>query len=444
MRPQLTVIQVTSSFEQIWPELAESAGCDLRTVDVQDAAAILTASFVVLSAGGAEHAVETRLAALRDGNGSRRPPIAVVGSVGDHRLAILLLQNGADNYFALPGELGALRTWIVEHGERVRAAAEHASIIEQQRSRYDYTQLIGESAGLRKALEMTTRITPHREATVLITGETGTGKELIARAIHYNGAGADRPFVEINCSALPTNLLESELFGYEPGAFTDARIAKPGLFELAESGTLFLDEIGELPLELQAKLLRVLEEKRVRRLGATASREIDVRIIAATHVDLAAAVKAQRFREDLFYRLNVFRIHLPPLRERRDDIEPLARHFHAHFAARYKLADATLSPRLLDALCAHSWPGNIRELRNVVERATLMGHDDLFLDGDATASSPSAAAAAVLPFPSDLATIERAAAAAMVAHHGGNKSAAASALGISRKRLYALLAGESA
>ncbi|MBW3552650.1 MAG: sigma 54-interacting transcriptional regulator, partial [Gemmatimonadetes bacterium] len=271
-------------------------------------------------------------------------------------------------------------------------------------------------------------------------------KELLAQALHYNGPRGDQPFVEVNCTALPANLLEAELFGYEKGAFTDARAAKPGLFEAAHRGTLFLDEIGDLPLDLQGKLLRVLEERRVRRLGALKSVDVDVRIVAATNVDLAAAVRDGRFREDLFFRLNVVPIHLPPLRERGSDVLLLAERFLAAFAEEYELEVAPLDDEVRRAILAHDWPGNVRELRNSLERAVLLS-DGRIRPEDLFRATPTAAPAGALPFPASLETIERAAARSMVDRFQGNKSAAAEALGISRSRLYRLLdesAGEDA
>ena len=276
---------------------------------------------------------------------------------------------------------------------------------------------------------------------MLIPGETGTGKELLARAIHYNGPRAARPLVEINCSALPENLLEAELFGYEAGAFTDARTPKPGLLEAANGGTLFLDEVGDLSVNLQGKLLRVLEDKRVRRLGSVRDQEVDVRIIAATHVDLYQAATDGRFRQDLYYRLSVLPIHLPPLRERGDDILLLAGSFLDRFAAQYELPRGNLSSEIKRVLLSYPWPGNVRELRNALERAVLLGdgelrREHLFVGGS---SAPTMRAPACIPFPASMEMIASAAARAMTEYCGGNKSEAAKALGISRRHLYVLL-----
>jgi transcriptional regulator with PAS, ATPase and Fis domain len=246
--------------------------------------------------------------------------------------------------------------------------------------------------------------------------------------------------VELNCAALPPQLLESELFGHERGAFTDARAAKPGLFEVAEGGTLFLDEVNSLALELQSKLLRALEQKVVRRLGATTSRTVDVRIIAATNAQLDQAVRAGRFREDLYYRLNVVTLELPPLRERGEDVIRLAEHFLHKFSAQYNLPEPPLAPNDRRALLAHAWPGNVRELRNVLERTLLLSAPGHFaLEGLAPAPVPAGGSG--LPFPSSLAALQRAAAHAMLKLTGDNRSEAARRLGVSRSRLLRLLRG---
>jgi transcriptional regulator with PAS, ATPase and Fis domain len=299
---------------------------------------------------------------------------------------------------------------------------------------------LGESPALRAVLAKARRVLPHGDVTVLIHGETGTGKELLARALHDGGPRRDGPFVAVNCAAIPAALLESELFGHERGAFTDAHQAKAGLFEEADRGTLFLDEVGHLPLGLQGKLLRALEDKRIRRVGATESRTVDVRIIAATHVDLAEAVRQGQFREDLFYRLNVVSLDLPPLRERGGDIELLAEAFVAGLAARYRLPAPPLTQEVRAALRAHRWPGNVRELRHAIERALLLSEPGRLDPGELIPQNvPSGRAAGPAGGPATLAQIIAAAVEAALARHGGNKSAAARELGISRQRLQRIL-----
>src|SRR6202040_3304719 len=239
------------------------------------------------------------------------------------------------------------------------------------RAEMNFTQIIGNSASLRRALKRVETVAP-TDSTVLIYGETGTGKELIARAIHDLSPRRSKPFVKLNCAAIPTGLLESELFGHEKGAFTGAIAQRIGRFEVADGGTIFLDEIGEIPLELQTKLLRVLQEREFERLGSSRTIRTDARLIAATNRDLEAMVSEQKFRSDLFFRLDVFPVHVPPLRERDGDIPLLARHFTQQFSRRMKKVIETIPSAAMDALCRYHWPGNIRELQNVIERAVII------------------------------------------------------------------------
>jgi formate hydrogenlyase transcriptional activator len=250
-------------------------------------------------------------------------------------------------------------------------AKENAYLEEEVRTEHNFGEIIGESAALRRVLHGVETVAG-TDSTVLIRGETGTGKELIARAVHDLSPRHGRTFVKLNCAAIPTGLLESELFGHEKGAFTGAMIQKAGRFELAHRGTLFLDEVGDIPPELQPKLLRVLQEQEFERLGGTRTIKVDVRLVAATNRDLARMVADSCFRADLYYRLNVFPLVLPPLRERRDDIPRLVRHFTQHFARRMGRRIKTIPSAVIDALVGYSWPGNIRELQNVIERAVIL------------------------------------------------------------------------
>ena len=442
----LAVVARSESFSALWSELAAAVGAELQ---VADSAGELgpggEALAVLVAVGGVEEEAE---AVLRELAAANAPPALVVGARADHRLAVALMRAGAHDYFSLPGDVQALRDEIAERGRRRQAQEAGGRLAAAERAAFDFSRIIGRSPQLRGALDRAARIIPHAKATVLITGETGTGKELLAHAIHYNGPRARAPFVELNCNAIPASLLESELFGHEKGAFTDARTAKPGLFEAADGGTLFLDEIGDLPLTLQGKILRALEEREVRRVGALRGRAVDVRIMAATHVDLAAAVARGEFREDLYYRLSVIPIHLPPLRQRGEDVILLAEHFLRTLSAQYGLPAPAVSTELRRALLAHPWPGNVRELRNGLERALLLSDggiqaEDLFHGPTTAAPRPNGGGGGgALPFPARLDEIERAAAFAMLEREDGNKSAAAEALGISRSRLYRLLEGE--
>jgi formate hydrogenlyase transcriptional activator len=260
--------------------------------------------------------------------------------------------------------------------EEIRAlqdklAAENAYLEEEVRTGHNFGEIVGANAALRRVLKQVETVAP-TDATVLVRGETGTGKELVARAVHDLSPRKARTFVKLNCAAIPTGLLESELFGHEKGAFTGAIAQKAGRFELAHQGTLFLDEVGDIPPELQPKLLRVLQEQEFERLGGTRTIKVDVRLVAATHRDLAKMVADGRFREDLFYRLNVFPVVLPPLRDRRDDIPRLVRHFTQQFARRMGRRIETIPSAIIDALVAYPWPGNVRELQNVIERAVIL------------------------------------------------------------------------
>ena len=311
---------------------------------------------------------------------------------------------------------------------------------------FSFDRIIGRSGALRHAVDTARKLAAGRTTTVLLIGETGTGKELFARGIHYEGPNPSAPFVAVNCAAIPETLLESELFGHEPGAFTGATSRKHGLMELAGSGTLLLDEVQQLPLTLQPKLLRVLEERRVRRLGGTQEVSIDCRIIAATNISLELAVQQKQFREDLFYRLHVLRLDLPPLRERSGDIEVLARHFLAEDSRERGRPAKKLSPDALAALRVHAWPGNVRELRNVIERAVLLSADSpeisaahlLIQRRSIRTASRTPGSVGEIEIPDQgksLQRIEWEAVQLTLQLTGGNQSRAARILGISRPTL---------
>ena len=399
------------------------------------------APLIILS-GGAESEALDLLGSLPPASAAR----LVIGGLPDHRLAAAAVQRGATDYFALPEDLDVFRRSLERELREARGRIAAERFAEEERRSSGFSAIIGRSNALRTTLEQAARVAAHRDVTVLVGGETGTGKELLARAIHYHSPRAAAPFVEINCAAIPANLLESELFGHERGAFTGAVAAKPGLFEMAHGGTLFLDEVGHLPLELQAKLLRALESREIRRVGGQVTKRIDVRLIGATHLNLNAAVARGEFREDLFYRLNVVALTLPPLRNREEDVELLAETFLSRLATSNGLAIPPLSPEVRAALRSHSWPGNVRELRNAMERALVLSPpgtlrvEELGLNRSAVADPNREDA---LPFPADLSTIIRASVVLMLKRCGGNKSEAARRLGISRPRLQRLLEGRS-
>jgi DNA-binding NtrC family response regulator len=436
---RLLVVRLSDSFSDFWPALAREIGVPLEEWTPAPGETIASGAVaVLLAAGGCEAEIPARLAELAV---PRDVPLIVVGAATSYRLAAQIVAAGAADYFALPDDRDGLRGAVTAAVQRRRAALGRTALAQLEAQAHAFREMVGESQALRAVLAQAARVVPHADATILITGETGTGKELLARALHYGGPRAAAPFVELNCAALPAPLLESELFGHERGAFTDAKTAKPGLFEVAEGGTLFLDEVDHLAPELQGKLLRGLEQKSVRRLGATASRTVNVRIIAATNTDLVAAVQAGRFREDLYYRLNVVTLELPPLRARGDDVLLLAERFLERFAAQYQLPQPPLTDELRRALLAHQWPGNVRELRNAIERGLLLSPPGEFTLSPLVARVAPAQSGGSLPFPATLADIQRAAATAMLEAAGGNRSEAARRLGISRSRLQRLLEG---
>jgi len=297
--------------------------------------------------------------------------MSAYGNIDD---AVEAMKIGAYDYISKPFKTDEVLLTLKKADERERLKRENITLqkrIDKIEQRYSFGNIIARSEAMRHVFELVEKVADHK-TTVLITGESGTGKDLIARAIHHNGRRATHAMVSINCGGIPENLLESELFGYKRGAFTDAVKDKPGRFEEADGGTIFLDEIGELPLPLQVKLLRVLQEEEIAPLGGVGSRRIDARVIAATSKDLNREVAEGRFREDLFYRINVMSIHLPPLRERRGDIPLLVGYFIDLFNKKLQKDIEGLSSEAMPTLMGYAWPGNIRELENVIERAILL------------------------------------------------------------------------
>jgi len=323
----------------------------------------------------------------------------------------------------------------------------NAYLTDEAHASYNFGDIVGDSAALRTLLAVVEKVAP-TDSTVLLRGETGTGKELVARALHLSSPRAEGPFVRVNCAALSAGVLESELFGHEKGAFTGAVQRRVGRFELADGGTLFVDEVGDIPPETQVKLLRVLQEREIERVGGTETIKVDLRIVGATHRDLEALVAAGTFREDLYYRLNVFPVRVPPLREREGDVEKLAAHFAARIAARTGRRFAGFHAEALERLRRWTWPGNVRELENVVERALILSSDGYISpDGLDFGSRPAGAAAAsdavaLVPAgsPSTLAEeldgLERSRLAAALEKHRGCKSDIAKELGVNRSTLY--------
>ena len=301
-------------------------------------------------------------------------PVIMITAFGTMGNVVEAIRSGAENFVQKPWDneklLADIRTAIARH----RAEEEVIQLKRTLKQRYNFENIVGKSEPMLKLFDLIAQVAPSR-STVLIQGESGTGKELIAKAIHSNSPRRERPFVPVNTGAVPSELLESTLFGHVKGAFTSAISAKKGLFEVANGGTLFLDEIGTMTMDMQAKILRVLQDRRFMHLGGTQEIQVDVRIIAATNVNLQEAVRAGRFREDLFYRLNVITLELPPLRSRREDIPLLATHFLKLYAAENGMEERTLSPEALRVLMEYEWPGNVRELENAMERGVVLSTD---------------------------------------------------------------------
>jgi len=369
--------------------------------------------------------------------------VILVTAVKTVRTAVAAMKLGAFDYLTKPFEEDELLSLVRRALERRTLEREVVYLRSELERRHDFDEIVGQHPEMQKLYRLVTHVA-RTATTVLITGESGTGKELIARAIHRQSPRRDKPFVAVNPAAVAETLVESELFGHEKGSFTGAFQRKLGKFELAHGGTLFLDEIATLKPELQVKLLRVLQEREIERVGAGRAIKIDVRIIAATNVDLTAAVSSGAFRDDLYYRLNVVHLTVPPLRERREDIPLLVNHFVRRYNHEFGKRLEGLAPEALQALCAYDWPGNVRELQNVVERSVVLvesgiiGLDDLPLELSVVASGTDSSDTVPLNEASD--RFERQMVLRMLDRVEGNVSEAARALGIHRNSLKAKLA----
>ena len=368
-------------------------------------------------------------------------PVILMTAYASVETAVEALKKGAYDYLTKPLDFDVLRLAIGRAMEHSRLREENRLLKETLRLQFDRGNLIGRSAAMTRLLETVAQVAPS-EATVLITGESGTGKEMIAGAIHYNSPRREGPFIKINCAAIPETLLESELFGHEKGSFTGADRRKEGKFRQASGGSLFLDEVSEMSLAMQVKLLRVLQEREITRVGGEEVIRVDVRVIAATNRDLLREIEAGRFRTDLFYRLNVVTLHVPPLRERRDDIPLLAEHFLRGFAEKNRKDVRGFTPQAMDRLLRYDWPGNVRELMNTVERGVVMTRSPFIDEGELTPilldrqaaggpASPTGAAGE-----SSLEALEKATILKTLEQTGGNKSEAARRLGITRRTLH--------
>jgi two-component system response regulator HydG len=373
-------------------------------------------------------------------------PVIVITAFGSMDTAVSAIRAGAYDFVTKPVDLDVLAL-VIERAARHRELNERVRILSEkvERSR-GATSLVGESPSIRALVDTISRVAD-ADASVLITGESGTGKELVARLLHKQSRRGEGPFVPVNCAAIPAPLLESELFGHRAGAFTDARADRRGLFVEADDGMLFLDEVGEIPLALQPKLLRALEERRVRPVGGNEEIEFDVRVIAATNRDLESEMDARRFRDDLYYRLNVIQIEVPPLRARGNDILLLAKHFIDEIAGRSRKQVTGISRAAAERLLEYSWPGNVRELRNAMERAVALTRFDEIAVEDLPEKIRSYRSSHVVvggDDPTELITLdalERRYIEHTLKTVGGNKSLAARILGLDRKTLYRKLRG---
>ena len=369
-----------------------------------------------------------------------RTEIAIMTGHGSIESAVDAMKLGAYDYIEKPFRVEKLRLLLQRMAEKVRLVNENAFLRERVNTEENLDGIIGTSAGMQDVLRMISRLKDTRTA-VLIFGESGTGKELVARAIHFRGALAQAPFVAVDCGALVPTLMESELFGYEKGAFTGATRSKSGLFQAANGGTLFLDEIGELPLEMQTKLLRVLQEKEVRPVGSNDKVNVDVRVIAATNRDLESAYREGTFRKDLYFRLNVVTVHLPPLRERRSDIPMLVHHFLNRYAPTTHLQ---VTPAAMKSLLQYDWPGNVRELENCIARGVTLGDQAVIDVQDLPPSIRAEQPTGQAMTPQDAASLSTTALAEMekmtilrvFEQANGDKALAGKMLGISRATLY--------
>jgi len=367
-----------------------------------------------------------------------RTPVIVMTAFGSIETAVEAMKAGAVDFLPKPFSLDHLMTVIEKALELKNLRNENRELRAELSQRYEFDNIVGRSDAMREIFATIDRVAPTR-ATVLLCGESGVGKDMIARAIHHHSPRADRPFVKINCTALPENLMESELFGYEKGAFTGANTTKPGKFEQADTGTVFLDEIGDVPGSIQVKLLRILQEREFERLGSNKTRHIDVRVLAATNVDLRAALEQGTFREDLYYRLNVLPINIPPLRDRKEDIPFLANHFIRKFKKDLGSPIESISEGAMERLLAYHWPGNVRELENVIERSMVLASGKVLEAADIKLDlAPKTRAAAVdsfLPEGMTLDQFEQSIIKEALQRANGNKSQAARLLGLTRNAL---------
>lgn len=366
--------------------------------------------------------------------------VIMITAFADLNTAISAMKSGAVDYIMKPFNIEEVKVIIEKSIESAKLKREYTKLKEDVEKRYESIKIIGKSEKIKKVLELADRVTNSDVSCVLITGESGTGKELIARHIHFNSSRRNKPFMEIDCTSLTPTLIESELFGHEKGAFTDAKTMKRGLLEISDGGSVFLDEIAELPITSQAKLLRFIETQTFKRVGGVKDIKVDVRIIAATNRNLEEYIKEKKFRDDLYFRLNIVPIHLPPLRERREDIPELVDYFIDQFNKKFKKNIKGLDRETMEFVLQYPWPGNIRELKNTLERAVLLERENvirkenLFLNRGLVEEQPPASNEDI-PESLNLEEIEKRVLLKALQEANGNKSLAARLLGITRDTL---------
>jgi two-component system, NtrC family, response regulator HydG len=366
-------------------------------------------------------------------------PVLMMTAYATVKTAVEALKAGAFEYLAKPLDIEELKILVQKALEYYRLREENLTLKERLGARFDFSRIVGRGRKMSELFDFLAQIAPS-EATVLILGESGTGKEIVANALHQNSPRAQQPFVKVACAALPETLLESELFGHEKGAFTGAVARREGRFQAAHRGTIFLDEVGEMSPAIQTKLLRVLQEREFEPVGSLRTVKVNVRVIAATNKELDREVKEGRFREDLYYRLNVIPVHLPPLRERKEDIPALAHHFLTFYGERNKKEIREISPKALDLLVRYDWPGNIRELENCLERAVIVSRGEAIAPLDLPPAIRNLSVekeSSEIPFPAGLSLqdAEKALIFKTLEDAGGNRSRAAEILGINRRTL---------
>ena len=384
MKPKILVVDDDKSFRFLLVEALRKEGytvvcasCGQEALDVyakQGAFDVITLDVKMPGMDGFE--VLSRIKAINP-----EQLIVIITAYGAQKIAIEAVKKGAYDYFTKPFEIDELRLVISRALECNRLNCENKKLKEELGRNFKLKEIIGSSGKMMEVFEIIKKVTG-TDVTVLIEGESGTGKELVARAIHYNSGRGKGPFIKVNCAAIPEGILESELFGHEKGSFTDAASRKTGRFEAADKGTIFLDEIGDMSLAMQAKILRVLQEKEFERVGSSQGVKVDVRIIAATNKDLFRAVKEEQFREDLFYRINVVSINLPPLREKREDIPLLFEHFMHKFNKKFNKSIEHISLEAMELLMKYPWPGNVRELENALQRAIILTEGKIITNKD--------------------------------------------------------------